>query len=99
MAQIDDTLEERANWHWRNSARPVRFFALDARAAMPFCILLFYMRPISILLTVIITMMFHMFEKKGLTFPAAMRAMRVWLWGQYRPGWISLRKRRMIDYG
>ena len=73
MGAAEDTQIEKANWHWRNSMRPVRFFNLDARAALPFIVLLFYLRPISIILTIIITMIFKYLEKKGLTFPAAMR--------------------------
>ena len=95
----DDTLEEKANWHWRNTMRPVRFFGLDARAALPFCILLVYFRPISVFLTVVITIVFVQLERQGLVFDAALRAFRSWLLGQRRPAWISLRRRRMVDYG
>ena len=99
MGAAEDTQIEKANWHWRNSMRPVRFFNLDARAALPFIVLLFYLRPISIILTIIITMIFKYLEKKGLTFPAAMRSLRVWVVGNNRPGWLAYRHRRNIDYG
>ncbi len=99
MGAAEDTQIEKANWHWRNSMRPVRFFNLDARAALPFMVLLVYLRPISIILTIIITMIFKYLEKKGLTFPAALRALRVWLIGNSRPGWLVYRHRRNIDYG
>lgn len=95
----DDTQAEKANWHWRNSMRPVRFFNLDARAAMPFFILLVYFRPITLFLTIVITLIFSYLEKKGLTFPAALRALRVWIIGQDRPGWVSFRHRRLVDQG
>ena len=35
-----DTLQEKVNWHWRNTMRPVRFLAFDARAALPLPLLL-----------------------------------------------------------
>ncbi len=58
MGAADDTQVEKANWHWRNSMRPARFFNLDARAALPFLLLLVYFRPISLLITLIVTMAF-----------------------------------------
>lgn len=99
MAATDDTQEEKANWHWRNTMRPVRFFNLDARAALPFCVLLVYFRPISLFLTFVITAVFWFLERRGLTFPASIRAFRSWLVGYDRPGWLSFRRRRMIDHG
>ena len=79
--------------------RPVRFVNLDARAALPFCILLVYFRPITLFLTIVSTVIFIAMEKRGLTFPAALRAFRSWLNGQSRPAWISKRHRRLTDYG
>lgn len=99
MGQQEDTLEEKMNWHWRNSMRPVRFFGLDARAAIPFCVLLFYFRPITLALTVILTMIFVFLERRGLTFSASLRAFRRWILGQRRPAWLSYRRRRFVDYG
>lgn len=99
MGQIEDTEEEKRNWHWRNSMRPIRFLNMDARAAIPFFILLVYFRPVTIFLTVVSTIMFTFMESRGLPFPSALRAFRNWFLGQRRPAWISLRKRRMVDYG
>lgn len=99
MGKIEDTEEERVNWHWRNTMRPVRFFGLDARAAIPFLVLLVYARPVSIFLTVVITMTFVFLERRGLSFPSALRTFRTWFLGQRRPAWLSIRRRRLIDYG
>lgn len=99
MGVREDTEEERVNWHWRNSMRPVRFFGMDARAAIPYCVLLVYFRPISLFITILLTIIFVGLEKRGLTFPSALRAFRSWLVGQNRPGWISGRRRRWVDYG
>ncbi|MCB1530365.1 MAG: type IV secretion protein IcmT [Rhodospirillales bacterium] len=99
MGKVEDTEEERVHWHWRNTMRPVRFFALDARAAIPFLVLLVYARPVSIFLTVVITMTFVFLERRGLSFPSALRTFRTWFLGQRRPAWLSMRRRRLIDYG
>ncbi len=99
MGQREDTEEERANWHWRNSMRPVRFFGLDARAAIPFFVLLFYFRLVTLFLTVTLTMVFMFFERRGLAFNAALRAFRGWILGQKRPGWLSYARKKMVDFG
>lgn len=99
MGAEEDTQEEKVNWHWRNSMRPVRFFALDARAAIPYSVLLVYFRPITLFLTIVSTVIFVSLEKKGFTFPSAMRSLRGWFIGQKRPAWISGRKRKWTDYG
>ena len=99
MGTREDTEEERANWHWRNTMRPVRFFNLDARAALPFAVLLFYFRPVTLMLAFVITTVFVLLERRGLTFDASLRTFRKWFLGQNRPAWISYRRRRMVDYG
>lgn len=99
MGVVEDTQEEKVNWHWRNTMRPVRFFALDARAAIPFTVLLVYFRPISLFLTIVITIVFVMMERRGLPFTPAMRTFRTWFLGQHRPAWISLRRKKLVDYG
>ena len=95
----DDTAIEKANWHWRNSMRPVRFFNLDARAVLPFCALLVYARPITLFVTCLTTLIFYFLDRRGLTFPCALRALRVWLTGGSRPAWLPLRHRHMTDDG
>lgn len=99
MGKAEDTAEERSNWHWRNSMRPVRFFGLDARAAIPFIITLFHFRLWTVALTITLTLAFIFLERRGLTFDASIRAFRCWLLGQRRPAWLSIRRRRMVDYG
>ncbi len=99
MGQVEDTAEERENWHWRNSMRPARFFGVDARAAIPYLVLLVYFRLVTLFIAVATTFLFLMLEKRGLTFPAALRAFRSWFNGPKRPAWIRLRRRRFVDYG
>ena len=100
MAQsAEENQIEKANWHWRNTMRTVRFFNLDARAGMPFCLLLLYARLSTLILTVLVTALFWYLERRGLTFPAALRAARVAIVGEKRPAWLPIRYRRLRDFG
>ena len=99
MGQAEDTAEEKVSWHWRNSMKPVRFFGVDARAAIPFFVLLFYFRLVTFVIAIASTIIFLALEKRGLTFPCALRALRSWFNGQKRPAWIAIRQKRFIDYG
>lgn len=99
MANPLQDLQERNNWHWRNTMRPVRFFALDARAALPFCFLLIYARWITLSLALISTVIFWFLEKRGLTFDSAMRRFRRFLVGNNRPGKSAFRYRTLKDFG
>lgn len=98
-ASNDDTEIEKQNWHWRNSMRTVRFFNFDGRAAFPLILLLFHFRWSTIFLTIVTLFFFHVLEKRGLTFPAALRSLRVWLVGYERSAWLPIRKKKMRDYG
>lgn len=96
----DDTAQEKANWHWRNTMQPVRFFNLDARAAIPFCFLLLRLTSLYLWGFAIINLMiFRYLERQGLTFPAAMRTLRCQITGVDRPAWVSIRRRVMKDFG
>lgn len=99
MAGSPEDQMEQVNWHWRNTMRPVRFFKFDARAGIPFFVLLVYFRVITIVLTVMTTFLFWFLEKRGLTFASALRAFRRWMIGENRPALYSYRYRRMKDYG
>ncbi|MDB2682780.1 IcmT/TraK family protein [Alphaproteobacteria bacterium] len=91
-------LEDQVNWHWRNSMKPVRFFAFDARAALPLPILIVYFRLSTFLIAIGFLLFFRYLEQKGLTFPAALRALRSWLVGKTRPGWVGALKNKFVDY-
>jgi hypothetical protein len=94
-----DNIQEKLNWHWRNSMRTVRFLAFDARAALPLPLLLVYARWSTLILTIISLAFFRFLERKGLTFPAALRNFRSWLVGNERPGWIGVQQKKFTDYG
>ncbi|MFP4313404.1 MAG: IcmT/TraK family protein [Alphaproteobacteria bacterium] len=99
MAKEVQNMQEQLNWHWRNNMRTVRFFALDARASLCFMVLLVYARTSTIILTFIVTMIFYWLEKKGMTFPAALRNLRMWFVGTDRPGLNSVHHKKFIDHG
>ena len=99
-AQQLENLQEKMNWHWRNSMRPTRFFAFDSRAAIPLCILIFRLADWRIWLLMIVNLiLFRYFERKGLTFPSALRNCRAWMVGKDRPGWLSVQTKKFQDFG
>lgn len=93
-----ENIQEMQNWHWRNSMRPVRFFAFDARAVIPYIFLLLYARLVTLIIAVTVTLVFWVLERRGLTVPSALRKLRSWLCGPVRPGWIKVYRRRLTDY-
>ncbi|MDP9196350.1 MAG: IcmT/TraK family protein [Pseudomonadota bacterium] len=86
-----------ADWHWRNTMRPVRFFALDARAAFPFLILLVHARLWTLGLAIVVTTFFFVMERRGLTYEAGIRSIRSWVAGRYRTASLAVLRRRMKD--
>ncbi|MEO5367308.1 MAG: IcmT/TraK family protein [Magnetococcus sp. WYHC-3] len=94
-----DNLQEKLNWHWRNSMRIVRFFNFDARAAAPIPLLMLYFRPVTLAITIMTLIAFRFLEHKGLTVPSAMRTFRAWLVGIERPGIVTALHRGYKDFG
>ncbi len=99
MSKELEVIEDKFNWHWRNTMRTVRFFAFDGRAAFPIPILFFYIRYSTIAITVLTLLFFRFLEQKGLTFPSAVRNFRASLWGFERPGWYKIQARKFQDFG
>lgn len=91
--------DENRTWHWRNTMKTVRFFQFDARAGLFVFILLVHFRVWTLVMLFTMLMVFYLLERKGLSFPAALRALRVWLIGPKRPGWIWTRRRKLEDTG
>ena len=87
------------SWHWRNTMKPVRFFQFDARAGFFIVLVLVHARLWTFVLMLLVLFIFWLLERKGLSFAAALRALRLWLIGPKRPAWIYTRKRKMIDTG
>lgn len=84
--------------HWRNTQKPVRFFFMDARVFAVFLFFLVHARPWTFCLVVFFSVMFWLFERRGLTFPAALRAFRSWILGRHRPANTGRARRRVVDY-
>lgn len=91
--------EDMQGWHWRNTMKPARFFRLDARAGACWVLVLVHFRKWTILAALIISVVFVLLERRGLTFASAMRSLRVWLIGQYRPGVVWTSRRKFTDTG
>lgn len=95
-------IETEGDWHWRNSMRNLRFFALDARAAIPIFSLILPtgdFRQYLFFMTIIAMIAFYVLERRGLSFAAALRALRRWIHGPVRPAVMWFKYRKMVDYG
>lgn len=86
-------------FHWRDTARPVRFFNLDARASFLLMLFLFHARLWTLILCLLVLLGFYIVERLGFDFMAALRALRLWFIGDERPARLSSEKPKMIDYG
>lgn len=84
--------------HWRNTQKPVRFLMFDARAFIGILIFLVHVR-LWLFVVVCCSMFFFLaLERRGLSFAAALRGIRCWLLGRYRPATSRRVRRRMIDH-
>lgn len=88
-----------STWHWRNTMKTVRFFKFDARAGLFVIVVLVHMRIWTFGALILVLMLFSLLERKGLSFPAAIRALRAWLVGVYRPAFVYTRRRKFLDTG
>ena len=73
--------------------------ALFVRAAFPLPILIVFPRLITLVMMIAFLVFFHVLERKGLSAPASYRNLRSWIVGKYRPGLVSVYKKRFIDLG
>lgn len=94
-----ENLEAKLNWHWRDTMRTVRFLNFDGRVAFMIPVWLLYLRWSTVILTFAVFYIFQFYEKRGLTFPSALRALRCWIVGRSRPGIIGLNNHKFTDYG
>ncbi len=85
--------------HWRNTQKPARFFALDARAFIAIVLFLLHARLWTFILALSVMLLFWILERRGLTFEASLRAFRCWTLGRNRPANQRRAFRRWIDYG
>lgn len=94
-----ENMEAKMNWHWRDTMRTIRFMGFDARVAFLVPVWLVYLRWSTIILSFMVFYTFKFLENRGLTFPAALRALRCWVLGRERPGQIGVEAHKFIDYG
>ena len=76
--------------HWRDSARPARFFFVDARAVFPFVIFLMHIRWWTFWFALVTMIVFTLLERYGFTVPIFLRWSRGLLVGDHkmaRPWW------------
>jgi|AntRauTorcE11897_2_1112592.scaffolds.fasta_scaffold00112_24 intracellular multiplication protein IcmT len=92
-------MDEMQGWHWRNTMKPARFFRLDARAGALWVLVLIHFRKWTILMAFVVSVIFILLERRGLTFESALRSLRTWIIGRYRPGIIWTSKRKFKDTG
>lgn len=97
MTQI--VVDVAKSWHWRNTMKPVRFFQFDARSALFVLLVLVHARLWTFGLLIAVLMIFWLLERKGLSFMAAIRSIRSWVVGPYRPAWVASRRRKLLDTG
>jgi intracellular multiplication protein IcmT len=85
--------------HWRNSQKIPRFFAFDARAFAVVFFFLLHMKLWTFALLIVTIIIFWILERRGLTFEASLRALRVWIIGRRRPALLTQKKRAWVDFG
>jgi intracellular multiplication protein IcmT len=62
--------------HWRDSARIPRFFGIDARSAFPLLFFLVHIKLWTFITTVVVTMIFGLIERYGMSAAVCVRAIR-----------------------
>lgn len=84
-------------WHWRNSQKTPRFWRFDARVGLVILLVILFPRKWTLAVFFLVNVTFWLLERKGLSFSAAVRAMRVWLIGPKRPAYFWTDRRKMGD--
>ena len=74
-------------------------FQFDARSAIFLMLVLVHARLWTLEVMITVMSIFWILERKGLSYAAALRALRVWFVGNYRPAWVYTRRRKMLDTG
>ncbi len=72
---------------------------LDARAFSAILLFLVHARLWTFVLAISVMFIFWIFERRGLTFEAALRAGRSWILGRDRPATVKKNWRTWIDFG
>jgi hypothetical protein len=85
--------------HWRDSQKIPRFFMFDARVFLVLLFVLLHIKVWTLIMAAIVMTIFWILEQRGLTFEAALRALRAWILGHNRPATSRRQRRRWVDHG
>lgn len=91
-------MSDRYGVPYRDTARPARFFFVDARALFPVVVWLFHMKTWTLAIAAISIGLLYLVERKGMNVPSAVRSMRSWLAGRGRPAVPVTLRRRLVDW-
>jgi len=72
---------------------------VDARAFSAIMLFLVHARLWTFVLAIFVMFVFWIFERRGLTFESALRAVRAWILGGYRPATLKKYWRNWVDFG
>ena len=78
--------------HWRDSARSIRFFIFDAKAAFPFVLLLLHVRWWTFFLALAAAIAFTILNHFGLSIAVFLRMFRSFMAGKRKiasPWWLT----------
>lgn len=67
--------------HWRDSARPVRFWIIDYRATFPLLFLIVHIRPWTLAMAFLFVVFFSLLERYGFTVAVFLRWARSFIAG------------------
>ncbi len=85
-------MKSTAQAHWRDSARPLRFFFLDGKAAFPFLFTLLYLRLWTIIAAFLIMLFFTVLNRYGFSIEVFGRFLRNKIAGRRKlaiPWWVT----------
>lgn len=78
--------------HWRDSARPIKFFIWDGKAVFPMVLFLLYIRWWTFFLALFAMLFFSILNRFGFTPIVFFRRLRGWLTGPRKmavPWWME----------
>ena len=84
--------------HFRDTYKPARFLFLDVRVGVVIFATLLHIRLWTIGLDILVILLALYVERIGLGFIGALRAIRSWAAGRYRPALRNQKIRRMVDF-
>lgn len=84
--------------HYRDTYRTARFLFLDVRVGVIIFASFLHIRPWTMFIDVVVIVLALYVERIGLGFIGALRAVRAWATGPYRPALRNQKIRRKVDY-